>query len=254
MDVLIIEDEAPAFRRLQQLLTELDAGIRIVEVIDSVRDAVAWLNTHPMPDLIFMDIQLADGVSFSIFDQVTISRPVIFTTAYDEYTLQAFKVNSIDYLLKPLSREDLERSLAKLADMKRAFSDEPAQNIKDLLQTLQPESSTHRSRFLVKQGQRLVSIPVEDIAYFFARDGLIFLRTVKDNKYLVDFTLDDLAQELDPKEFFRLNRQVMASYRCIKDVHYYFKGKLKVELTPAFSEEVIISREKAPAVKKWLGV
>ncbi len=254
MKVLIVEDEAPAFRRLQSLLQEIDASIEIVEVIDSVKEAVKWFRTYELPDLIFMDIQLADGLSFEIFEEVKISKPIIFTTAYDEYMLKAFKVNSIDYLLKPLNKNDLASSLVKLRELKKSFGNNSQQDLKGILQTFKNDlnQTQYKSRFLVKTADRLVSVPAKNIAYCYTENGLVSIRTNSDKRYVLDYPLDEIEKQLNPKSFFRLNRQFIANLDSIDEIHQYFKGKLIVKLQPNCTEEIVVSRDKASVFKKWL--
>lgn len=251
MKVLIIEDEAPAFRRLQKILDEVRPGIEIVEVIDSVEDSVKWLKNHKAPDLIFMDIQLSDGISFEIFDHIKITNPVIFTTAFDEYMLKAFKVNSIDYLLKPIKTEELANSLQKFEAMKSYFGAEST-NINELIQQISLNDKQYKSRFLVKKGEKLLSVGVEEIAYFQTRHGVVSLATRSGQKHIIDYTLDELASLLDPKDFFRANRQFLINFSMIKEVHRYHKGKLLIESHQPVDEQVIISEEKSSLFKKWL--
>ncbi|MCR9253507.1 MAG: LytTR family DNA-binding domain-containing protein [bacterium] len=249
MNVLIIEDEAPAFRRLQKILDEIDPELEILEVIDSVEDSVKWLRNHSSPDLIFMDIQLSDGISFEIFDAIDISSPVIFTTAFDEYMLKAFKVNSIDYLLKPIKKEDLAQSIEKYRSLKTVFSGNASMN--DLIKQIRLDDRKFKSRFLVKQGDKLLSIQTDDIKYFQTKNGVVYLATTE-KKYLLDFTLDDLIKQLDPEKFYRANRQFVVGYNAIKAIHRYHKGKLLVELQIPTDEQIIVSSEKATDFKQWL--
>ncbi|GAB3956329.1 LytTR family DNA-binding domain-containing protein [Spirosoma harenae] len=276
MTILIIEDEEFTARKLQRIVLDIDPSVSVVGMTGSVDESVDWLQTNPRPDLIFMDIELADGQSFEIFNQVTVTSPVIFTTAYDEYAIKAFKVNSIDYLLKPIKEDDLRQALVKLQGLRQALgvSDQPTApgletSLVNLLQQLQqtpvdqssfPFSKTSpdalvgfRDRFMIKQGQRLFSISVNEIAYFFSRNKLSFLKTHDEHEWLVDYTIDELAHMLDPQRFFRLNRQIIAELRAVDKVHVYFNGKLKVTLQPAFDDEVVVSREKAGDLKRWLG-
>lgn len=252
MKVLIIEDEAPAFRRLQRILEEILPKVEILEVIDSVEDSVKWLRNHRQPDLIFMDIQLADGLSFDIFSEIKVQAPVIFTTAYDEYTLKAFKVNSIDYLLKPINKELLKDSIDKFHSLKEAFSNGPQIDFHEILKTIQPGQKRFKSRFLIKVRDQLISLEAKKIAYFYTKNGLVFARTKQNKKYLVDYTLDELEDCLDPQHFYRLNRQHLSSFDAIAASYQWDKGKLKVELIPATDDLVLISREKAGDFKKWL--
>jgi len=252
MKVVIIEDEAPAFRRLQKILEEIDPEIDIIEVIDSVEESVKWFNNHNQPDLIFMDIQLSDGLSFEIFDQVKIIKPVVFTTAFDEYMLRAFKVNSIDYLLKPIKKEDLDRSLAKYKDFKTTFT-ESSGDISSLIGQIRLDDKKYKSRFLVKKGEQLVSIPANDVSIFYTHNGVVHLKTNADKVYILDFTLDELGQQLDPESFFRANRQFIISLEGIKTIHKWYKGKLLVETHVPTEEQITISTEKATQFKSWLG-
>lgn len=253
MRVLIIEDEAPAFRRLQKILEEVQPDIQIVEVIDSVEESVKWLNNHNAPDLIFMDIQLSDGISFEIFEKVQITRPVIFTTAFDEYMLRAFKVNSIDYLLKPIKIEDLTQSMQKLKAMKTAFGEDTRPDFNSLISQIKMIDRKYKHRFLVKLGDKLISIETVNIAYFQMRHGVVQLVTMEDKKYIMDQTLDELNNQLDPEKFFRANRQFLIHFNAIKLVHKYHKGKLFIDLTLPTSEPVTVSSEKASVFKEWLG-
>ncbi|UHG93570.1 LytR/AlgR family response regulator transcription factor [Spirosoma oryzicola] len=276
MTTLIIEDEELTARKLGRLLVEVDPAVRVVGTTVSVDESVEWLRANPRPDLIFMDIELADGQSFAIFDQVPITSPVIFTTAYDEYAIKAFKVNSIDYLLKPVKEDDLRQALAKLQTLRHVLTSQTAgmgslegalatllQQVRDAsvaapvtttaVQAPTPTNGTYRERFMIKQGQRLFSIGVDEVAYFVTRNKMSFLKTRDDSEWLLDYTMDELAQMLDPQRFFRLNRQIIAEMRAVDKVHLYFNGKLKVILRPAFDEEVVVSRERAGDFKRWLG-
>ncbi len=253
MKVLIIEDEAPAFRRLQKILEEVIPDVQIVDVIDSVEEAVKWMRNHQLPDLLFMDIQLSDGISFEIFDQVTIDKPVIFTTAFDEYMLKAFKVNSIDYLLKPIKKEDLERSFRKYESLKTQFGHVgPLIDMGSLLHQIRAEDKQYKSRFLVKQGEKLISIETSHIAFFYTANGVVHLLTNQNRNYLMDQTLEEINLQLDPKMFYRANRQFIVQFAAIAHVERYYKGKLLVETTPSAPESVIVSAEKAAEFKKWL--
>lgn len=251
MKVLIIEDEAPAARRLAQLVKECRPGTEIVAQLDSVETAVEWLNNNPAPDLAFMDIQLADGLSFDIFKATAVKCPVIFTTAYDEYAIKAFKVNSIDYLLKPIDKQELASAFDKFDGLKNQPSPEPL-NISEIVKAFGGQQ--YRTRFLVKQGQRLIPVGTEEIAYFFAEEKLVFILTHDNHKYAIDYTLEQLETQLDPQHFFRANRKFMVSMKSVKDIHLSFNGKLKLYLNPPHNgEEIYVSRERAPEFKNWLG-
>ena len=263
MNVLIVEDEDLAVRKLRKLVADVDPSLTVQGVTASIEDSVNWLQENPAPDLIFMDIELADGQSFEIFEQVDIRSRVIFTTSYDEYALQAFKVNSIDYLLKPIQKEDLERSLKKLRELTSAG--EPTQtepgvqtvNIEKLLRELQgqgnPAAKDYRKRFLVKQGQKLLSVEVGDILYFYTDERFSFFKTRANQKFLVDYTLDELADSLDPKQFFRINRGLILTHGAVEQIQPYFGNRLALTLKPAFDKEALVSREKVSDFKVWMG-
>ncbi len=252
MKIVIIEDEIPAAKRLEKLIKEIDSTVTIETKLDSIESAVEWLSTHTQPDLILMDIELADGQSFEIFNQVKITSPVIFATAYDEFALKAFKVNSIDYLLKPIEKTELAAAIEKFKAIKSSFSNTSTElNINALLHSLSKPVS-YKSRFLVKLGERLISVEKEQIAYFTSEDKLTFLVTYDKNRYVMDQTLDELEHQLDPREFFRINRQFISSPKAITSIHTYFNGKLKLAMQPPVKEEVLVSREKAPLFKEWL--
>lgn len=262
MNVLIIEDEELAVRKLTKLLQEVDPTLTIVGTAASVRASVSWLQAHPAgqptaPDLILMDIELADGQSFEIFEQTTVSAPVIFTTSYDEYALRAFKVNSIDYLLKPIKRHELEASLEKHRRLSNGAVGEatPALSIDALVQQLRQQinPTEYRRRFLVRHLSQWVPVEVTDIAYFHSEEGVSLFRTRNNQKYSVDYTLDELEAMLDPTQFFRANRQFIVDVNSVQQIHPYFNNKLKLTLRPSTDEEVLVSRERATDFKKWMG-
>lgn len=267
MNVFVIEDEELAVRKLTKLLQDVDPSIQIVGTAASVRSSVSWLEENrtsgaPAPDLIMMDIELADGQSFEIFEQTPVESPVIFTTSYDEYALRAFKVNSIDYLLKPIKRNELEASLEKhrkLRSMPESERHEATDNgrvsIEALVQQLrqQTQPTDYRKRFLVKHLQQWVPVEVTDIAYFYSEDGISLFRTRANQKFSVDYTLDELESMLDPTQFFRANRQFIVDINAIQQIHPYFNNKLKLSLKPNPDDEVLVSRERATDFKKWMG-
>ena len=253
MKVLIIEDESPAFRRLQTVLEEVNPDANIVDVIDTVAESAKWFKNHQAPDIVFMDIQLSDGISFEIFEHVNIECPVIFTTAFDEYMLRAFKVNSIDYLLKPIKKEALALSLQKYNSMKSIFSGSLNANLNELVKQIRLDDRHFKSRFLVKIADAMISVETGDIAYFQTRHGVVHLVNRQGRKYLMDATLDELIQQLDPRSFYRANRQFIVHFDAIRKTHRYHKGKLLLEVTPTAEEQIIVSSEKATAFKQWLG-
>jgi two-component system LytT family response regulator len=250
MTILLIEDEQPAARRLKKLIKELREDIEVLGPLESIEESVAFLEANPEPDLILMDIELADGQSFEIFKHKEILAPVIFTTAYDEYALQAFKVNSVDYLLKPIDKEQLELAIAKFEKLKPEAS---PLRIEELLAQLAPGSSPYRSRFLVRMGQRMIPVDVKDAAYFHSEDKLTFLHTYEGRRLPLDLTLDDLERSLEPGRYFRANRQYIIAVDTVQNVHMHFNGKLKLDLKPKPEGEVFVSREKYSVFKTWLG-
>jgi two-component system response regulator LytT len=258
MKVLIIEDEELAVKKLRKTLESVDSSAEVVGVADSIRSSVNWLQQNPSPDLILMDIELADGQSFEIFDKVEVKSTVIFTTSYDEYALKAFKVNSVDYLLKPVQKEDLQAALNKLKTMKTMYgSTSPSDPlnvenlVKELQQKLQPKE--FRKRFLVKHAQKLVSVDVEEIAYFYSDGRLNFFKTLDNKKFVVDYTMDELEDMLDPNKYFRISRSFYVSIASIDQIHDYFGNRLLLHLKPVVDKESIVSREKVADFKKWMG-
>ena len=258
MKVLIIEDEELAVKKLRKTLESVDGSAQVVGVADSIRSSVAWLQQNPAPDLILMDIELADGQSFEIFDKVEVKSTVIFTTSYDEYALKAFKVNSVDYLLKPVQKEDLQAALNKLKTMQTMYGSIPSADplnveslVKELQQKLQPKE--FRKRFLVKHAQKLVSIDIDEIAYFYSDGRLNFFKTLDNKKFVVDYTMDELEEMLDPDKYFRISRAFYVSIASIDQIHDYFGNRLLLHLKPAVDKESIVSREKVADFKKWMG-
>src|SRR5664279_823801 len=207
MNCLIVEDEKVAAERLVGLIKKFDPSIDITEIVQSVKNAVQWLNTHQAPDLIFMDIQLADGLSFEIFEQTIVDAPVIFTTAYNEYALQAFKVNSIDYLLKPIDKEELRVSINKYQKLSNRVSQTGALQPQVLKQMIDMMQNPYKLRFVVRIGEHIKTIAIEDVAYFYSSEKSSFLRSISGRDYAIEYTLDQLEQELDPHKFFRVSRK-----------------------------------------------
>jgi DNA-binding LytR/AlgR family response regulator len=249
MKVVLIEDEKPAAEKLQKALLKADSSLEIEAVLDSIQSAEAWFATYPMPDLVFMDIELSDGLSFQLLDNVKISCPILFCTAYDEYWQEAFEHNGIDYLLKPVSDEKLRQALRKYESLKKHF----AQNLHQLLQSQQKQTSVFKKRFLVKRGSDYISIKTEDIAYFYATHKLVCMVDNRNQKFILDQSLSDLEKETDPSVFYRVNRKYLVQVSAIQKIKTYPKSKLELELKPAAPEEVIVSQENAAAFKEWMG-
>ncbi|OWP62019.1 DNA-binding response regulator [Hymenobacter amundsenii] len=261
MTVLLLEDEYPAAERLQRILRQAAPEARVLAVLDTVAGALNWLDTNPAPDLILSDIQLADGLSLDVFEQTVVRSPVIFTTAYDAYAIRAFKANSVDYLLKPVKLTELTAALTKLREWRTpaaatptiaAATDDPARRLERLLDALPRPDRQHKTRFLVRHGEQLLPLPAAQAAWFQSRHETTTLTTLDGRRFVVDYTLEQLETLLDPTQFFRLNRQLIAQLPAVQRLHPHFNGKLLVDLQPAPSEEVLVSREKAGAVKGWL--
>lgn len=249
MTILIIEDETLAAEKIKDTLLSIDPSYEIVAMLKSVESSTEWLLNHKHPDLILSDIQLLDGLSFEIFQQVKVDVPVIFTTAYDQYAIRAFEVNSIDYLLKPVEKEKLHASLLKLNSRK---GHSPNIAYDEVLKLLRPNQTEYKSRFMVRIGQRIQAIPVEKIAYFYSESKLTYIVTEENKRYPFDLPLDEIDVQLNPKTFFKINRQYIISFSSIAEIHPYFKGRIKLKLSPDQPGEIIVSSERSPEFKKWL--
>lgn len=250
MRLLIIEDEIHNANRLQLMLKELDPEITVVGILESVADSVEWFDQQDAPDLILMDVRLADGLCFEIFSARTITAPVIFTTAYDEYAIRAFKVNSIDYLLKPIHKTELAAALAKYQQILDIIQPDP--DISNLVEIIKKQGVAYRSRFLVQVNDGYKTIVVKDIDYIYSEFKITHLVLQNTGVQPVSYTMDELEEQLDPEVFFRANRQHIISINSIKGIHNFFNGKLKVTLIKHPAAEILISREKAAAFKQWL--
>jgi DNA-binding LytR/AlgR family response regulator len=255
MKVVVIEDEDLAVDGLVRQLHRLDTAIQVIATHDSIKAAVEWFGTHPAPDLAFFDIQLADGLSFEIFEQVNITCPVIFVTAFDAYALRAFKVNSIDYLLKPVELEALKHAFDKLNLLQKStVAIHPSLDLAVIQQMLTRTSPKYKTRFMVKIGDKLAAFTTEEIEYFYGENKIVWLRLKNGRKYVVDYTLEELEDLLDPQQFYRLNRKYMATFESIGEVIAYTNSRLKIKLqSPVDQEDILISREKAEDFRVWLG-
>jgi DNA-binding LytR/AlgR family response regulator len=250
--ILIIEDEKPAADWLRQLVLKLDTGIEVLKVIDSVGDAIEWFQKNSSPDLTFMDIQLADGLSFEIFEKLLVSCPVIFTTAYEEYAIRAFKVNSVDYLLKPIAFNELEAAFQKFKITVENASPAPLVTVELLSKIKEMLRKQYKTRFVIKVGEHLKSIPVEEIHFFYSLEKATYLCTADHKTYLVDYSLDRISEMVDEQRFFRINRKYILSNSSIADIVFYSNSRLKIKLKKADEEPVIVSRDKVAAFKEWL--
>ena len=247
---LIIEDEEPAALRLEKMLKECNPDVVIIEKLDSVESSIHWLKNNKQPDLIMLDIQLADGQSFDIFKHVKITSFVIFTTAYDEYALKAFELNSIDYLLKPIKKENLEKSLKKYLTLTVDSRQDNA--IEEVIQMISQKSTSYKKRFIINIGNHIKIVETPEIAYFFSLEKSTFLCTLEGKHYPVDFSLDYLEDILDPEIFFRISRQFIVCFSSIKKIHILSKSRIKLDLSPSTSEDVLVSSTKSAEFRKWL--
>ncbi len=250
MNTIIIEDENLTAQRLEGMLLKCDPGIRVLATLPSVAESVKWLRRNEMPDLVFMDIHLEDDLCFKIFELAPLTAPVIFTTAYDEYMIKAFKVNSIDYLLKPVNLVELMAALDKYKAIKEQFS---KPDFNTLLQYIGQRAPEYKTRFMITVGTKIRSIETSEVAYFYSDEKITFLVTQEGQHLPIDFSLDKLVTLLDPQQFFRASRQFLVGFSSIQAVLTHFKGKLKLELTPKARHEVFVSGDRMADFKDWLG-
>lgn len=257
MNVVIIEDENLTAKRLEGLLLRYDPAISVLARIPSVADAVAWFaGDHQTVDLIFMDIHLEDDLGFRIFEQANLTTPVVFTTAYDEYMIQAFKVNSIDYLLKPVNYDELVAAIEKFKALKKQFGQvgPAAPDLETLLSLLgKPKQSDYKDRFMITVGAKIRSIETTEVAYFYLEEKIVFLVTKEGTNLPIDYSLDKLTQLLNPRHFFRISRQFLVSLPAIQTIHTYSAGKLKLDLIPKSRHDVFVSGDRMTEFKEWLG-
>ena len=247
MKILIVEDEQPAAQRLEKLIKGVDSSIDVLEQLESVESVVEWYNLNKAPDLLFMDIHLADGSAFEIFNRIKISQPIIFTTAYDEYAIQAFKVNAIDYLLKPIKKEELKNAIQKY----KSSLETSVFDYAELAKHLQDGNSKKLKRFLIRVGQSLKTVEVNDVAYFYTESKITFLISNEGKRYPLDYSLDKLEEDLDSEIYFRINRQFIVRVDSISKMVAVSKSRVKLYLEPC-STETIVSTERSGKFKKWL--
>lgn len=249
MRTVIVEDEAIAAQSLRNLILEVDSQIEVVTVLETIEESVEWLSVNDMPDLLFMDIHLADGSSFAIFEQVDITCPVVFTTAYDEYALKAFEVNSIDYLLKPINKGDLSRALNKYKSLKGVADRQ--QPFSSVLAQLGEMKRKYKTCFLIPERDKLIPLPVNNIAYVFIDTKMVKVVTLDNRTYYLSQTLDEIMGQLDPSMFFRANRQFIVSRNAIKDISIWFGSKLSLNMNVEVSEKIIVSKARVAEFKVW---
>jgi DNA-binding LytR/AlgR family response regulator len=251
MDILIIEDEVHAAQRIETLIRELEPTARILAKLDSVKKAVSFFNSNSLPDLVLMDIQLADGISFEIFEKATVSSPVIFTTAYDEYALKAFKVNSVDYILKPVDKDELSNALQKFREIRRNVSSEKLM-LDNIHQAVAMLAKKYKTRFVIKVGEHLKTIETSTILYFYSQEKTTFCCTTDNRKLILDYTLEELEEMLDPNLFYRINRKYLVGAASISDIIHYTNSRLRLLLKNSVDNDVIVAREKVQDFKAWL--
>ncbi len=248
MRIVLIEDEKPAVKRLLSLLEPIFPKSEFIFDLDTVKKSILWFKENPAPDLIFCDIQLADGISFEIFENIKLSTPIIFTTAFDQYAIKAFKVNAIDYLLKPIDPEDLRKATEKFQAQKL----NSGVDLSLLQKLISVEKQTYKSRFLVRFGEKIQSILTEEITFFFSEERVTLLQTEEGKKYVLDATLEQVESQVDPKLFFRINRKYLCSYASISDIFTYSNSRLKIKLHNCQDDDILVSREKTSTFKNWL--
>lgn len=249
MNVVIIEDEVFALKRLRKLLEESEPNIQVKAELNSVESSLSWFENNPVPDIIFLDIQLNDGYGFDILDALKKHPPVIFTTAYNEYAIKGFKYNSLDYILKPIDKKDLAFALSKYRDNSLVSDSGIIPKLQEFKTLLTKE---YKRRFMVKVGTHFNSVKVEHILYFISDGGVIFLKDNKGNKFPIEYSLDQLEQILNPLDFFRINRKYLVGIHAVEEIHQYFNSRLLLKLNPDTEDKVIVARERCSDFKKWL--
>jgi DNA-binding LytR/AlgR family response regulator len=254
MKVLIIEDEIPAQRLLKDMLAELDYEIEVVGCLNSIKSSLEWIKNNPQPELVLMDIQLSDGICFDIFEQVSIESMIIFTTAFDEYAIQAFKVNSLDYLLKPIEKDELKMAFEKYAHYSKKFIRHKNSEIDytEVVSMINKAEPSYRKNFLIQAHEYFFQLSVEQIAYFLSLEKITFAVTFDKKKYPINFSLQKLTEQLDPNLFFKVNRQLIINNKAIQKIHPFFQGKLIIDAKPTHSEKIIVGKDKAAIFKRWL--
>lgn len=251
--IVIVEDEAVTARDLAYLIMELDDHASIVITLSSVQDATLWFNENPESyDLIFMDIRLSDGLSFEIFSRTHIRCPVIFVTAYNNYAIQAFKNNGIGYILKPFDEQEVKQALDKYKHWIFSPADHSGENLTNLIQQLSSMTRSYKSSFLIHFKDKLIPLETAKMAWFFTENELVYVRTLDDRQYIIEFTMEQIEQQVDPRLFFRANRQYIIQRRAVEEVDFYFNGRLSVNMRPKTKGQVLISKARAPEFKSWM--
>lgn len=249
MKSIIIEDEKLAADRLEELIKEIDASIEVTAKLTSIENSVKWLKNNKT-DLIFLDIQLEDGLSFKIFEKINVEVPIIFTTAYDHYAIKAFKLNSIDYLLKPIRKNELRESLIKYKDVKSSY----LKDFEEIFSNILNQKIDYKKRFLIQYGSKIKKIEVDEIAYFYAMEKNVFLTTFTGSSYPLNYSLENLVELINPENFFRINRKMIVNFHAIKNMIPFSRSRIKIELNPPEPKEIeaLVSVERAASFKEWL--
>lgn len=250
MKAVIIEDELVATQNLQRSINQVADDIQVIAVLQSVEESIEWFQINPVPDVVFMDIHLADGSSFTIFDKIQISCPIIFTTAYDEYALKAFEVNSIDYLLKPINQKNLERAVLKLRNLSTTKTDN-TEMISNVLEAFRQMKKVYKSNFLIPHKDKFIPLPIHSIACFYTENKMVKIITEDNQVFNMDSSLEDLYTQLDPSQFFRANRQFIVSHNAIKDISVWFGSKVSINLSVKVPEKIIVSKARVSEFKTW---
>jgi two-component system, LytTR family, response regulator LytT len=254
MKILIIEDEIEAVKNIVWLLEKIEPQAEILATIDSVVTGIAWLKNNAPPDLIISDIQLADGNSFEIYRQVSVKCPVIFTTAFDEYVLQSFKVHSIDYLLKPIREDGFKAAIEKYKSLNIHILHQFSDKLSDFINTQKQATPTYRKSFLVRYRDKMLPVKTEDFAFFYTKENLVYGVTKVDKTYTIENTLEELEDKLDPVQFFRANRQFIVSRDVLSEIEFYFTGRLSLKTQPLAFDKILVSKERVPVFRKWFEV
>ncbi|MCR8556283.1 LytTR family DNA-binding domain-containing protein [Mucilaginibacter sp. BJC16-A38] len=254
LKVVVIEDEPVSARNLAHVLQTIDDGIQVINILSGVKDAVEWFSEQQTGyDLIFMDIRLADGLSFDIFKQVKITKPVVFVTAYNDYAIQAFKNNGIDYILKPFDQHEVKQAIDKFKNLVNQPGQQPREtDLSELIEQLSVNSKAYKKSFLVHFRDKLIPVETAKIAWFYTANELVYAQTTDARQYVIDFTMEQLEKQLDPTVFFRANRQFLINRKEITEVDFYFNGRLSVKIKPAPPESIIISKARVPEFKTWM--
>jgi len=254
LSVLIIEDEIPAQRLLKETLQEINVETEVIACLNSIKSAVEWFQNNPHPAIVLLDIQLSDGLSFDIFKQVEVESMIVFTTAYDEYAMQGFKVNSLDYLLKPIEKDELQAAFEKYQHYNKSFIQKKNSSIdfSELTSLIKNEKLDYRKRVLIQSNEYFFHLPITEVAFFYSLQGITFAVTFEKREYPVNFSLESLKEQLNPDSFFKVNRQIIINIETIQKVHSFFNGKLRLETKPALSEDIVIGKDKAAAFRRWL--